>query len=275
MTKEEAIAKVNLEWARAAGMVKLVCGVGNNTAWAVTLSAFDEIRQHPCYGLAAKRAFKAAIETYHSYERRLIYASQYRMFHLADLAPSIRKRYGDITDRQYYEFWTGCGSDAYAKTQPLITSLANKYRLIMVNHNIKQPETIAWAMTAQAALDLAVTLYESVTRQICQDTGYKPQAVDRVFRQFCFTPIAESWRKAIGTICPKCVKIEPSELESKNLDLGITQLAEAWTNIATMFNSVKQAAEDYDEVFRTKGEQKKTLRELSEIANEGEKEFFK
>jgi hypothetical protein len=45
------------------------------------------------------------------------------MFHLDDLEPSVRRKYGDITDREYYDFWASTGSQAYQQSKPLITSL--------------------------------------------------------------------------------------------------------------------------------------------------------
>ena len=38
------------------------------------------------------------------------------MFHLDDLEPSVRRKYGDITDREYYDFWASTGSQAYQQS---------------------------------------------------------------------------------------------------------------------------------------------------------------
>ena len=274
MTNIEAIAQVQHIWANAAGVVKLVCGVGNNAAWYVTLHAHSQLRCHRRYKHKVKQAFRAAMEAFHVYERNLIYASNHRMFCLADMEPQTRKRYGNITDRQYYEFWTGCGSDAYDKTQPLITSLQNKYRLILLNHGIREQNLVAWAMTAQAALDLAVTMYESAIKEICNYPGIRERAARVVFEQFSLKPVAEAWRRALTTLEPATVEVQPTKLETSNLDNGLNQLAEAWTNVSALFRSVMQSAEDYTEVFRTRGEQKKAMREISEIAVETEKEYI-
>lgn len=271
---DEAAAQVQAIWANAAGVVKLVCGVGNNAAWNVVLHARSQLRTHRLYKHQVRKAFNAAMEKFHEYERNLIYAREHRMFRLADMAPQTRKRYGDITDRQYYEFWTGCGADAFSKTMPLITSLQNKYRLILLNHGIRECHLVAWAMTAQAALDLAVTMYESAIKQVCNYPGMRERAVRVVFNQFSLQPVADAWRKALQLLEPRCEAIEPTTLESKNLDNGLNQLAEGWTNVAGLFRSVQQSAQDYQEVFRTLGEQKKAMREISEIAAETEKEFL-
>lgn len=270
----DAAAQVQAIWANAAGVVKLVCGVGNNAAWQVMLHAYSQVRFHRLYRHEVKQAFKAAIQSFHDYERNLIFAKQHRMFCLADMAPQTRKRYGDITDREYYDFWASCGSDVFSKTMPLITCLQNKYRLIMLNHAIRECHLVAWAMTAQAALDLAVTMYESAIKQVCQYPGMREKAVRMVFDQFSLQPVADAWRRAIEKLDAACLTIEPTTLESKNLDYGLNQLAEAWTNVQALFRSVQQSTEDYQEVFRTLGEQKKAMREISEVAAETEKEFL-
>lgn len=270
----EAEQQVQLTWANAAGVMKLVCGVGNNAAWYVVLHARSQLRTHRLYKHQVRQAFNAAMEKFHEYERNLIYAKEHRMFHLADMAPETRKRYADITDRQYYEFWAGCGSAAFGKTMPLITSLQNKYRLIMLNHGIRESHLAAWALTAQAALDLAVSMYESAIKQVCEYPGMRERAVRVVFNQFSLKPVQEAWEKAIDLLDPKCLIVEPTTLESKNLENGLTQLAEGWTNIAAVFRSVQKSAEDYQEVFRTIGEQKKAMREISELAADTEKEFL-
>lgn len=129
-------------------------------------------------------------------------------------------------------------------------------------------------MTAQAALDLAVTMYESAIKQVCQYPGMREKAVRMVFDQFSLQPVADAWRRAIEKLDAACLTIEPTTLESKNLDYGLNQLAEAWTNVQALFRSVQQSTEDYQEVFRTIGEQKKAMREISEVAAETEKEFL-
>lgn len=107
--------------AKASGIVKLICGVGNNAAWLVVLDGYDHARKCKAYKHEVKRAFKMAIEEWHHYEARLVYAKENRMFHLDDLGEKARKTFGDISDREYYDFWSSVGGPAYEKTRPLIT----------------------------------------------------------------------------------------------------------------------------------------------------------
>lgn len=269
--------------AKAAGVVKLICGVGNNAAWQVVLHALTEINgnkidpkdpegnrhlpPHPRYRHEVKQAFKRAVDAFHEYERQLIHANQNRMFHMADNTERIRKMYGDITDRQYYEFWASIGGPAFSKTKPLITSLWNKHRLSLLNHGVGEADKVAWVLTAMAALELAEQLYEKAIRE-CIDVYKLPGRIVRgVFGQFSMNRITELWRKALMMLAPETeFELEPTE--KRNIEMGLTQLCEAWLDPALLYNSTMESVEDYDEVFRTRGYQKKALREIAEVRDE-------
>ena len=280
---EEQFNETARRMASAAGVVKLICGVGNNAAWQVVLHALTEINgnkidpkdptgnrhlpPHPRYRHEVKRAFKMAIEAWHDYERRLIHATENRMFHMADMGEKARKTYGDITDRQYYDFWASVGGPAYQKTRPLITSLWNKHRLSLLNHHVKDADKVAWVITAQAALELAEQLYEKAIRE-CID-GYKlPEYMVRgVFGQFSLKTVSERWRRALMMLAPE-TEFKLESTEKRNIELGLTQLCEAWLDPSLLYNSTMQSVEDYDEIFRTHGYQKKALREIAEVRDE-------
>ena len=114
--------------AAAASVVKLVCGVGNNVAWLVVLEAYDHAKQHSRFNQSAKGGkrvgwyFRRVMKLYHEYEDHLVETKTNRMFHLADLDEKTRKKYGDITDRDYYDFWAAIGGPAYHKTHPPSTN---------------------------------------------------------------------------------------------------------------------------------------------------------
>ena len=269
--------------ANAAGVVKLICGVANNAAWQVVLHALTQINgnqidpkdpegnrhlpPHPRYRHEVKRAFKLAIEAWNEYERRLVHATENRLFHMADMSEKVRKTYGDITDRQYYDFWASVGGPAYQKTRPLITSLWNKHRLSLLNHGVKDADKVAWVITAQAALELAEQLYEKAICE-CID-GYKlPERMVRgVFGQFSLKKVSERWRRALMLLAPE-TEFELESTEKRNIEMGLTQLCEAWLDPTLLYNSTMESVEDYDEIFRTRGYQKKALREIAEVRNE-------
>ena len=264
---EEQFNEIARRMSKAARVVKLICGVANNAAWLVVLDGYDKARRCQRYRHEVKRAFKLAIEAWHEYERRLIHATENRMFHLADMDENVRKTYGDITDRQYYEFWASIGGPAYQKTRPLITSLWNKHRLSLLNHHVKDADKVAWVITAQAALELAEQLYEKAIRE-CVD-GYKlpDRMVRGVFCQFSLKKVSERWRRALLLLAPDTeFELEPTE--KRNIEMGLTQLCEAWLDPTLLYNSTMESVEDYDEVFRTRGYQKKTLRKIAEVRDE-------
>lgn len=264
---EEQFNEIARRMSKAARVVKLICGVANNAAWLVVLDGYDQARRCQRYRHEVKRAFKLAIEAWHEYERRLIHATENRMFHLADMDENVRKTYGDITDRQYYEFWASIGGPAYQKTRPLITSLWNKHRLSLLNHHVNDADKVAWVITAQAALELAEQLYEKAIRE-CVD-GYKlPERMVRgVFCQFSLKNVSERWRRALLLLSPDTeFELEPTE--KRNIEMGLTQLCEAWLDPTLLYNSTMESVEDYDEVFRTRGYQKKALRKIAEVRDE-------
>lgn len=249
-------------------------GVGNNAAWLVMMEGYDAARRCRGYRRSVKGGhtvgwyFKRAVNLFHDYEHNLLRAQINRMFHLADMSENIRRRYGNISDDEYYEFWKGVGAVAYAKTKPMITSLWNKYRLSLQQHGIKDAEHIAWVMTAQAALDLAGAMYESAMKE-CQ-TGYNlPRRVlDHVFSQFSLKKVSAAWMKAMMMLAPETEPLKLDPTEEKNIDIGLQQLMEAWMEPELLYSSTSGAVEDFEEIFATKGFKKKVLREIAEVKAE-------
>lgn len=264
---ENQIKEYSRKMASAAGVVKLICGVANNAAWMVVLDAYDAARRCRNYRHSVKQAFKSAIEEFHVYERRLLHAQENRMFHVPDMGEKVRKTYGDISDREYYDFWAAVGGPAYHKTRPLITSLWNKHRLSLLNHGVKEAENVAWVLTAQAALELAAQLYEKAVRECINGYGLPEKMVRSVFNQFSLKPVEDRWRRALLLLAPDAdFKLEPTE--KRNIEMGLTQLCEAWLDPSLLYNSTMETVEDFDEVFATAGYQKKALREIAEVRND-------
>lgn len=267
MDRDEVIRQVSA----AASMVKLCCGVANNAAWVVTLDAFDQVKMHRNIdkrmqgGHKLLWMYKQAIEEFHKYERRLIYATENRMFHVDDMSDAVRKKYGNITDRQYYEFWASIGGETYERTKPMITSLWNKYRLSLIHHNIEQPDIVAWAMTAQACLELAVKVCDNAIISVSDRSILTKDVSRRIFSQFSVREVAKAWMRALQATDPLTDTYELDHTEERNIEMGLEQLEEAWLSTDTMYESTAGSIEDYDDVFRTKGEQKKALREIGEL----------
>lgn len=265
--------------AAAASVVKLVCGVGNNAAWLVVLEAYDHAKQHSRFNQSMKGGkryswfFRRVMKLHHEYEDHLVETKTNRMFHLADMDEKTRKKYGDISDRDYYDFWAAIGGPAYHKTHPLVTSLWNKYRLSLEANGIREADKVAWVMVGQVALELAGSLYDSAIDECEKGYELPRNLLEYVFGQFSLKHIAKEWYRAMMTLAPETEPVKPSELEEKNIDLGIRQLQEAWLNHDLLYESTQETVADYDEVFSTKGHQKKVLREIGEIREDTQREY--
>ena len=257
----------------AAAVVKLICGVGNNAAWLVTLEAHDHAKKHYRYfqsikGGSVRGEFKRAFNAFKDYEHGLKHATKNRMFCLADMSEDVRRKYSNISDAEYYGFWKGIGGPAYQTTRPMITSLWNKYRISLVKHNIRDAEHLAWVMVAQAAIDLAGTMYESAMQE-CM-TGYKlpRHLLDEVFGQFSLKKVSKAWFHAMMALEPAIEPIKLDSTEEKNIDMGLRQFMEAWLEPELLYSSTSETVQEYDDIFATKGFQKKVLREIAEVKAE-------
>lgn len=262
--KPITIEELNLRMGRAASVVKLICGVANNATALIMLDAHDKMKQHPNYRHRVKYLYHKAINKQREQERTLLHARTNRFFHLGDMTDETRKIYGNISDAEYFEFWQGLGARAYTDTRPMVTSLWNKYRLSLCHHGILHADTLAWSMTAMAALELACKMYESVVRTVAKDNDLPHAAINMVFSGFYIRPVADLWRKAMEESEPKANGYELDEIEQRNIQLGLRQLEEAWSNTHHIFDMASGATEDFAEVFRTKGEWKKALRMIKE-----------
>lgn len=252
---------------KAAATMKLVCGVANNAAILVMYDAYDKVRQHPRFKHAVKKAYNDAIATHEAYERNLLYADTNRFFHVEDMPPEIRKKYGDITDADYFEFWQCMGGTAYKSTYPLITSLWNKYRLSLNDHKIPNAEIIAWPMTAHVCLEMACSLYKTTVTDICDYNHLPHKVVNNVFDGYNLKPVADKWRKALDITEPM-ISYKLDNTEYHNIGLGIEQIYDAWSHPDLYYDATIDTINDFGDIFRTKGEQKKALREISEAVNE-------
>ena len=275
MVYEEIVKAVS----NAAAIFKLVCGVGNNAAWLAMMDGYDHAKRCKAFRRSCKGGhmvgwyFKKAVNDFKDYERRLLTASENRMFHVADMTEDVRRKYGDISDAEYYEFWKGVGGVAYAKTQPHITSLWNKYRVSLVKHDVKDAEHVAWVMTAQAAIDLSLAMYESAMKECEKGMNLPRQLLDGIFGQFSLKTVSNEWMRALMLLAPETDNYQLDSTEERNIDLGLQQLMEAWLDPELLYSSASGAVDDYEEIFATKGFVKKVQREIAEVRAETLKEL--
>ncbi len=263
----------------AAAIFKLVCGVGNNAAWVVMLDGYDHAKRCKAFRRSCKGGhmvgwyFKKAVNDFKLYERNLLTTQTNRMFHVADMTEDVRRKYGNISDAEYYEFWKGVGGVAYAKTKPHITSLWNKYRVSLIKHDVKDAEHVAWVMTAQAAIDLSLAMYESAMKECETGMNLHRKLLDGIFGQFSLKTVSKEWMRAMMLLAPETDGYQLDSTEERNIDFGLQQLMEAWLDPELLYSSASGAVDDYEEIFATKGFVKKVQREIAEVRAETLKEL--
>ena len=69
-------------------------------------------------------------------------------------------------------------------------------------------------------------------------------------------------------LAPETEPIKLDPVEEKNLDMGLQQLMEAWMDPELLYSSTSETVQEYDDIFATKGFQKKVLREIAEVKAE-------
>lgn len=269
-TREEKIEEMTSALSKASGLMKTVTGIGNNAARMACLDAFDQIKKHPRARVKIKGGgtplgeFRRCLSMWKDYERQLIYTEENKFFHVDDMGPKLRERFGDITDREYYEFWCSGGFQAYADSYPFYTSLINKFRLAYAAHGVKEPEIMGWATAACCTLDMAVDIYDIAIKNCAEELGVLTEKAYRhFFKDFNLRAIADFWAKAVKELEPG-TEVELTETEHKNIAQGFEQLMLLWVDEDKLFKSRAKAIEDYEEVFRTKGTMMKALKELAE-----------
>ena len=292
MTDEER-QKIELTFARCSGFVKMVTGVANNAALAVMRHAYCQIadirdkdsymerprQPHHNYRHKAKMLFGQAMRDVAAYRSRLMHPNRgdVRFFCVSDMTPDTRKKYGDMTDEDYFAFWEGTGSEAYRKTQPLITSLWNKFRKSFDEHGIHSAAQSAWGLTAMTCLQLAVEIWEGAMLSVREavESRLTDEFIWRVYQPFSLQRVAASWKQALVTLSPEsaCYRLDGSD--ERNIELGVQQLRDAWLSPDMPFSATMQAVDDFGDLFRTQGERKKAIREMSEMRQEAIDEYQK
>ena len=246
--------------ASAAGLVKTICGIANNTAWLVISQSMEHITKFPGYRHRTKYLFKNALKELAIYERKLKYASAPRFFCLADLSEQARARFGDITDEDYYDFWCGLASKAYTKTFPFITCLGHKYETVFKARGYAYPDVMQWAMVSDVLLSIAFMLWRKCCKTIAEDTGLPQGVIENLFVQFSMERVLTAWDIAMQSIYPKEVKM--TELEERNIHMTVEQLTRMMDDPGLIYDCTEVAIHDFADIFASKKEMKETIKEV-------------
>lgn len=260
--------------ASAAGLVKEIMGVANNAAWLVALDAYDKLKQLPNWkqrvkgGHTVAQNFKRVFDAFHDYEKRLIYDQYFRYFDLSDMPEKTRRMYGNISNREYYEFWAAIGASSYSRTRPLVTSLWNKYRVALIRSKLddKTADIAGWGMCAEACLNSASNIYHQCLKMVNEEFELPLKALELNFYYFDLKDIAKLWDDAMQSALPKIYDTEISETDGANISDGIRQIMEAWTNGDDIYDDMEQTLEECGEdVMRTRGYIQKSIDEIREL----------
>lgn len=261
--------------ASAAGLMKELMGVANNAAWFVCLDARDELRKLPNWkqrvsgGKTVEQNFKRVVSAFHAYERALIWDDEFRFFDVKDMPERTRRMYGEnITNRDYYDFWASIGGSTYVRTRPLVTSLWNKYRLALVHGGTdeERAKIVAWGMCALACLNSAVLIYDMSLDMVSETFHLPKPPLESCFQKFSLKNIAKLWDDAARLAAPKEFAMPLSETDDKNIDAGIKQIMEAWTNGDDIYDDMQKTLEDCGEdVMRSQGFVKKAIKEVQQL----------
>lgn len=262
---------------RASALVKLVDGCANNAAWAACLDAYEylkplkrfnqQVRGGDTAGYAYKRCFKVLKE----YQRNLIYASENRFFHVADMTEETRAFYAkDMTDEEYYDFWASFGFKAYQDNKQFLTCLVNKLRIVYEKNGIRNAEAAAWSMGGYMSLSVASECHADAVKTVARQWGGKLSEWQRLFRAFDLSHVEKLWGDAHRGFFPELSRVEFADDEFENVKLSFNQWADRLVKGKTLIKSRVDTVADFaDDIFRTPGCAKKAIRELtsSELAS--------
>lgn len=259
---------------QASYLVKLIDGVVNNAAWAACLDAYECIEplkrfnQQVKGGDTAGHGYKRALRALKQYQRNLIYASDIRFFHVADMTGDTRNFYAkDMTDEQYYDFWASFGFKAYQDNRPFLTCLVNKLYLAYKKGNVKHADAAAWSMGAYMSLSVATECHADAVKVVANQWGGRLAEWQRLFKAFDLSPVEKLWGDAHRDFFPELATLEFDDDEFQNIKLSFNQWAERLVRGKTLVQSCIDTVRDFaDDIFRTHGYAKKAIKELSDSA---------
>lgn len=122
-------------------------------------------------------------------------------------------------------------------------------------------------------MTLAVQILKLTINAVHDEYKIPSRACHEVFGQFQIDHIAKTWNEASRLLEPRAHEIVLEDIEQKNINQGLQQILEQWGDPVAQVSSVVLNIQEYEEVFRTKGEMKKALRSLRET-RDGIRDFI-
>lgn len=255
------------------GVFKIYCGIINGATWLACLEAHDKMKGHPLFkkrikgGYTVEQYFKRVFKEFGNYERNVIYSEPFHFYRLSELPPEYRKCFNNISDREYYELWSAVGAKMYEKTYPFVSCLANKFKLPLVARNEKDADIIGWLLTASTCLRIADSVFSHVVCDIANISGFSKNKMYGLFKDSSLTKVYKQWLSAAKTLYAD-LEVSIDNIESSNIVNGIEDLTNRWTSRSIIFDSITDVFQNYDEVWRTPGEQKRALKIVRELIDQ-------
>lgn len=264
--------KLNAAATAVAGIAKEYLGVANNAAWYCCLDALGFLEKLPQWRVRTdgrntiKWRFDKAVKAFHEYERTLIWDENFRFFNVSDMPEKTRKLYKEgMSNREYYEFWTSLGGSTYTRTKSLITSLQNKYRLALLHKGADEAQALplSWGLCALSCLSLAILSYERILDVGSEKYGVPRRYFDTFFNRLSIEPVGMLWADALDAVRPGVLSESWDGADARNVELGRTQIAEAWMQFENINSDIIQTLKDCGEdVIRTKKIVKEVIKEI-------------
>lgn len=234
----------------------------NNAAYYVMSDAIDLVRQMPEYNQKhsqLRRAFDKAEEEWRNYER----AVKFSRYHFLDpkyFTAEQKKRFReDLTQDEYTEYWQCIGGKAFTKIVNEVNVLCNKFKLSVESHNIPNAKTCGYILATASMFVLCEAVRSRVNSVFSQRHSISMAEVMDMTSCFSLKRMEFAWGRCVRMMGPVT---RLTEDESRNIELTVEQLVEHWNDASFFVSSEIETAEEFPEIFRTKGEQKKYLREL-------------
>ena len=255
---------LNLKRDAAKERMMLLFTACNNAAYIVMMDALAKVKELPEYNARFSRlrsTFNHAEEEWQAYELRLKH-SEHGWLDPKKFTPEQKKRFAaDLTQEDYTEYWQCIGGKAYTKLTDEVNVLRNKFRLSIEAHGIPNAKTSAAVLATSSMLILCEAVHTKMVNAFHQKFSVTKEDAWVMWRDFSLKRMQLAWGKCVRMMGPVTML---NGHESRNLELTLEQLINHWNDEAFFRESLMETVEEFPEIFRTKGEQKKYLREILE-----------
>lgn len=236
----------------------------NNAAYIVMKDAIDQVRQLPEYGARCsmmRKRFNNAEREWQMYEQRLKQSDE-GWFDPRRFSDQQRKRYAaDLERDDFFDYWQCIGGKSYHKILDEVNVLRNKFLLSVQSHGLPHPKASAYVLAAASMLMLCEAVYTKTVQRLAVNYSIKPAEAHERMKDFSLKKMMLAWGQCVKMMGPVTML---SQMDSRNIEMTLEQLVDHWNDFSFFITSVIETTEDFPEIFRTQGEQKKYLRELNE-----------